>query len=140
MICKEEYYIENKRVIERLIKTWFADIIPFKSEIKILSKPVSHRPEKYEASYTVKNLTNNLSQETDSKITIDDLPILYEHSNVFYEDPTIAFEEFYNNILNDQVAIRNYAEIALIQLDRKTNGIKEIEKVIAAIKENMTKL
>ena len=70
----------------------------------------------------------------------DDLPVLYEHSNIFYEDAGIAFDEFYNKVLTDKIAIQNYCEIAHIQLDRKTNDMEKVKNVIAAIKTNMIQL
>lgn len=140
LICKEEYYKKWPDVIKRLIKVWFYNIVPFNNEIRILAHPPAHRPIDYSPSYMVKNLTSTLNEETNSKITLDDLPVLYEHSNNFYENAGAAFKEFYDNVLLDPLAIQNYSEIAHIQLGSANNDIEKLKSVISSIRNNMLKL
>lgn len=139
LMCKEDYYKKNKEVIQRLIKPWFDNIMPFKTEIDILALPISHRPENYSPSYTVKNLLNELNELTQSQLNIDDLPLLYEKSNVFYDEASHAFDEFYNKILTDPMIVNNYCKIAQIQLGRDDTDTTQLRKVIDAIKNNMIK-
>jgi hypothetical protein len=140
LICKKDYYQNNKHVIEKLINTWFEHIVPFKKEIKTMACPPNFRPEGYEPSHTVKSLIIELSKETQSSLVIDDLPLLYEHSNEFYDQPTKAFDEFYKRVLNNPAAIRSYSEIAKIQLNNEPNDFEHIKNVIASIKADMLNL
>lgn len=137
LICKEDYYAENKDIIHTLIKNWYYDINPLKNEISMLNKSIHFRDPDYTPSYTIQNLVRELVELTDTIVKIDNLPILYEHKTVFFESSNQAFQEFYEKILSDDKLINNYIEMTKLKLMTGNIDDNDILKVIMSIKNKM---
>ncbi|MBK8243257.1 MAG: hypothetical protein IPK88_07520 [Saprospiraceae bacterium] len=140
LLCKESYYKENQAVIHRLIKNWYYDIQIFVKEISELNKSKHYRDPDFEPSFTIQNLVRELVNGTKTNITLEDLPILYEHKNLFFKNAQEGFDVFYNNILNNDLLINNYVGIAKLKFDGDLITEDYLKKIVEETKNNMIKI